>query len=181
MNEPNNYLGENNANKLDQMDNTNASPIDNKVCNEKTMSTEESSTVKTEIFDTSYTANPRPIIIERSVKKPADARRYRRKNFLVIIIASIITISSLAFGLITMISNLSLENEVEFYENSSAFVVTNDSEYYHTYDCDRWSNQSFYVFNTNYAETVLGYKPCPYCHDEDEDDDDYFEDIQILE
>ena len=51
----------------------------------------------------------------------------------------------------------------EFY-NGNACVASDDNEYYHTYACEDWDRQGFYIFNTAYAENELGLKPCPKCH-----------------
>lgn len=51
----------------------------------------------------------------------------------------------------------------EFY-NGNACVASDDNDYYHTYACEDWDRQGFYIFNTAYAENELGLKPCPKCH-----------------
>ena len=50
----------------------------------------------------------------------------------------------------------------EFY-NSNACVASDGNDYYHTYACEDWDRQAFYIFNTAYAENELGLKPCPKC------------------
>ena len=50
----------------------------------------------------------------------------------------------------------------EFY-NSNACVASDNNDYYHTYACEDWDRQAFYIFNTAYAENELGLKPCPKC------------------
>ena len=50
----------------------------------------------------------------------------------------------------------------EFY-NGNACVASDDNDYYHTYACEDWDRQAFYIFNTAYAENELGLKPCPKC------------------
>ena len=47
----------------------------------------------------------------------------------------------------------------EFY-NSNACVASDGNDYYHTYACEDWDRQAFYIFNTAYAENELGLKPC---------------------
>ena len=50
----------------------------------------------------------------------------------------------------------------EFY-NGNACVASDNNDYYHTYACEDWDRQAFYIFNTAYAENELGIKPCPKC------------------
>lgn len=40
-------------------------------------------------------------------------------------------------------------------------VASDGNDYYHTYACEDWDRQAFYIFNTAYAENELGLKPCP--------------------
>lgn len=56
---------------------------------------------------------------------------------------------------------LGYKEKAEFLDERIAFVTEN-SNYYHTYDCDDFKG-SFWAYNTEAAKGN-GYKPCPRCH-----------------
>lgn len=57
-----------------------------------------------------------------------------------------------------------IQSEYDFYHNGAA-IVTEDGNYYHRYNCDKVTADSYWIYNTEYAEW-LGYEPCKYCWDE---------------
>jgi hypothetical protein len=57
-----------------------------------------------------------------------------------------------------------LQLEVDFVDSNVAFINADDEEgLYHTFYCDDFIGDNFYVFNTNLAESE-GFTPCPNCH-----------------
>ena len=54
-----------------------------------------------------------------------------------------------------------LKDKCDFYDCCVVFC-DDESDFYHTYECEEWNRNSFYVFNSENAETQ-GYKPCPKC------------------
>ena len=57
-----------------------------------------------------------------------------------------------------------IESEYDFYHDGAA-IVTENGNYYHRYNCDKVTADSYWIYNTEYAEW-LGYEPCKYCWDE---------------
>lgn len=54
------------------------------------------------------------------------------------------------------------EERLDFYDEHVVFVEDDGSSLYHTYDCYRFDKDSFFAFNTEYAEDQ-GYSPCEKC------------------
>lgn len=138
--------------------------------------TAKNSEYKSKTQNPTYTTSSKPIIIERTGKTSSQVKRDRKNKAIIITISIILVAISLVFATTTFIENINLSKKAEFFDESCAFVIDIDPTYYHTYDCDEWTTETFYVFNTNYAEEILGYKPCPHCHDDD-DDDGYYDEI----
>lgn len=55
--------------------------------------------------------------------------------------------------------------EYEFYHDNACVQDESDGVYYHRYDCPDVPLDSFFVYNTNYAE-YIGLLPCPTCFGE---------------
>ena len=59
---------------------------------------------------------------------------------------------------------LSYKDKAKFLDDHIAFVVSNNTDVYHTYDCQHRKNaKSFWAYNTEAAE-YKGYRPCKVCH-----------------
>lgn len=55
------------------------------------------------------------------------------------------------------------ENIAEFYDEHAVIVPDDGSGLYHKYECTEWYMQSFWIYNTEAAESK-GYKPCSKCN-----------------
>ena len=172
MNENNNLSNDLNKNNI----NITAEHEDNPTFS----TTAKNSEYKSKTQNPTYATSSKPIIIERTGKTSSQARRDRKNKAIIITISIILVAISLLFAIPTLIENINLSKKVDFFDRSCAFVIDIDPTYYHTYDCDEWTSETFYVFNTNYAEEILGYKPCPHCHNNNNNDDNYYDEI-ILE
>lgn len=74
-----------------------------------------------------------------------------------------IEISDLRFEKAKLQGKCNSANEAYDFYHSYVAICDDDSDYYHTYECSDWKQDSFYLYNIENAES-LGYKPCPKCH-----------------
>lgn len=56
-----------------------------------------------------------------------------------------------------------LQDQVELMDKYVVLVFDDGSDYYHTYECYKKYDGSFWAYNINAAENK-GYTPCPDCH-----------------
>ena len=87
-----------------------------------------------------------------------------------LVVLSILLGLSLIFNVIQAVEDdrytkgmASYDEEMAFYDEH-AVCVGSINDNYHKYDCWRFDDSEFWIFNIEYAE-YLGYEPCPYCCD----------------
>ena len=59
--------------------------------------------------------------------------------------------------------NDKMKPEYSFYTDH-AVVCSDMNKYYHTYECEDWDRNAFWIFNTEFAKEVKEYTACPVCH-----------------
>lgn len=60
----------------------------------------------------------------------------------------------------------SYSSKISFFDQFIVFVVDDGTKLYHTYDCSKFGDESFWAYNISAAENK-GYKPCSLCHKAD--------------
>lgn len=57
-----------------------------------------------------------------------------------------------------------ISNKLDFFDEHIVFIEDDGTNLYHKYECSRFSGNSYWAHNSEYAE-YRGYKPCPRCFD----------------
>lgn len=94
----------------------------------------------------------------------------KKRSFKIpLIIVSILLILSFALNLYQLgLNNQSnkerIENseKLEFIDEYIVFIEDDNTEWYHKYECYRFSGEDFWAYNIDQAKN-LGYEPCPVC------------------
>lgn len=93
------------------------------------------------------------------IKANKEVIRIQKWRIALIILLTVASIAAILYGN----GYLNMDREYRFY-HEHASIVTQNGNYYHRYGCEKVTADSFYILNTNYAES-LGYKQCEHCWD----------------
>ena len=82
--------------------------------------------------------------------------------------SEITTLNDEIAGLETKVEDYErLSTKASWYDRYARIVVAEEGDLYktyHTYDCDKWGNSSFWIQNIDWVKNDSQYTKCPYCN-----------------